>query len=111
MNTTQTQTQFATVIAFIAGILAGKGVFGFDTATWTTILGAVLGLGMAVWTALATRKTALVGTVNNMPEVAGVITTHDAAGKAMADSFPEPTVAPAGSSHAIMMAKNGGPTG
>lgn len=108
MNTTQTQTNVAVLCAFLAGILSGRGVFGFDQATWVTILTAIAGLGMAVWAAIATRKTALVGTVNAMPEVAGVVTTKTPEGIAMANSFPQATVAPQGSTHAVDMAKDGG---
>ena len=46
MNTTQTQTTLAPLVAFLAGLLAGKGVFGFDTATWTYIIGGVAGIGL-----------------------------------------------------------------
>lgn len=72
MNGTQVQTTLAVPISFLAGLLAGKNVFGFDTATWTTIIGAVAGLVATIWGALATRKTALVTTVADLPEVKGV---------------------------------------
>lgn len=105
MNSTQTQTSTATIVAFIAGVLAGRGVFGFDTATWITILTAVLGGGMTIWTAIATRKKAIITAVNNMDEVAGVITKNTPEGQAMAVSIPEPTVTPEGTNTAIAVAK------
>lgn len=72
MNQTQLPATIAAPIAFLAGLLAGKGVFGFDTETWTIILGSLATVGMTVWAAIATRRTALVTTVANMPEVGKV---------------------------------------
>lgn len=72
MNQTQTQTGLAAIVAFFAGLLAGKGVFGFDTATWTQILGGAAGLAATIWTAIATRKTAMVTQVAQMPEVKAI---------------------------------------
>ena len=72
MNGIQTQNAGATVVAFLAGLLAGKGVFGFDTATWMQILGGVAGAAAAVWGAVAARKSAVVTTVAELPEVKGV---------------------------------------
>lgn len=68
-NTTQATTSFAAAIAFLAGLLAGRGVFGFDQATWITILTGAGGFGMLIWNAVSTRKSAMVSTVANMPEV------------------------------------------
>lgn len=68
MNITQTQTSAATIIAFIAGILAGRGAFGFDQATWVTILTAIAGLSMTVWAAVANRRSAMTSTVVSTPE-------------------------------------------
>lgn len=107
MNTTQTQTTSAVIIAAIAGFLAGKGVFGFDAATWTIILGGLGAAGMAAWTAIATRKKSLVTTVNAMPEVKAVITTNTEDGKAMASSIPSPSVVPEGTIQAKELATNG----
>lgn len=107
MNTTQTQTSTATLIAFAAGVLAGRGVFGFDTETWVAVLTAVLGAGMTVWTAIATRKKTLITTVNAMDEVKGVITTNTADGQAMANAIPSPSVVPEGTVQAAEMATNG----
>lgn len=73
MNPTQTQTTLAPIIAFIAGLLAGKGVFGFDTATWTYIIGGLAGIGTVVWGAIAARKSAIVSTAAAMPEVKQVV--------------------------------------
>lgn len=68
MNSTQTQTTSATILAFIAGYLSSRFTF-FDTATWLAIVTAAAGLGVTIWTAVATRKPALVNTVAAMPEV------------------------------------------
>lgn len=80
MNPTQIITSAAPVIAFIAGLLAGRGVFGFDQATWITILTAVGGLGATIWAAFTTRKTAMVTAVANMPEVKSVSLEPSASG-------------------------------
>lgn len=69
MNGIQTQNAGAAVVAFLAGLLAGKNVFGFDTATWTTILGGIGAAVAAAWGAIAARKTAVVAQVATLPEV------------------------------------------
>lgn len=55
------------MIGVLAGFLAGKGVFGFDAATWATVIGSLAGTAAIVWGAISTRKTALTDTVGNMP--------------------------------------------
>lgn len=69
MNPTQLTTTLAPLITFFAGLLAGKGVFGLDAATWATVLGAIGGLGATIWAAIATKQKNLVNTVAAMPEV------------------------------------------
>jgi hypothetical protein len=72
MNPTQIQTTVAPLIAFFAGLLAGKGVFGLDATTWTTIIGAIVAAGAAVWGAIATRGTSLITAAANQPEVQSI---------------------------------------
>lgn len=69
MNEPQLAARFAPAITFFAGLLAGKGVFGFDAATWTMLLGAAVGLAVAIYSAIASRKAALATAVANFPEV------------------------------------------
>lgn len=69
MNNVQTQTTIAPIITFLAGLLAGKGVFGWDSATWIAVLGGAAGLAATIWAAVATRKSAMVSSVAAMPEV------------------------------------------
>ena len=88
MNPTQWQTSFASVISFVAGLAAGRGLFGWDQATWVTILTALVGAAGAVYAAIAARKTALVTTVANLPEVKEIKVTSTAAGSALAASTP-----------------------
>lgn len=84
MNNTQTQTTLATVVAFVAGILAGKFQF-FDAATWTAILTGLAGVVIAVYNGYLTRKTALVDqtgkftgtTVVTTPDVAAALSKND----------------------------------
>lgn len=88
MNSTQTQTSVATLVSFLAGLLAGKGVFGLDTATWATVLGAVVTLGTIAWSAIITRKTAIVTQVANLPEVKNVTVESSKEGTALAQATP-----------------------
>jgi len=69
MNTTQVTSTFASLIAFVAGLAAGRGLFGWDQATWITILTAAVGFGATVWNAVSGRTSALVTNVANMPQV------------------------------------------
>lgn len=105
MNTTQIQTTLAPIVAFIAGILAGKGVFGWDSQTWITVIGGILGVVGTVWAAVVTRKTAQVASVAAMPEVAAVVTTKTAAGNVMSGSGSPENVVPAGTTQAAALAK------
>lgn len=72
MNSTQIQTTIAPLVTFIAGLLAGKGVFGLDAATWATIVGGVVGLGATIWAAITTRKTAIINEAAAQPEVKSI---------------------------------------
>lgn len=72
MNSTQIQTTLAPLITFLAGLAAGKGLFGLDSATWATIIGGVVGLAATIWAAVVTKKTNLVSSVANLPEVNNV---------------------------------------
>lgn len=82
MNKTQLQTTFAPLIAAIAGFLAGKGYFGFDSQTWIAILGGIGAVGATVWSAIATRPQALKDTTGGLP---GTTVVTD---KASADALP-----------------------
>lgn len=72
MNGQAVTSTFGPLVAFFAGLLAGKGVFGLDAGTWTTILGAIIAGGASVWGAIATRKSAQIASVASMPEVQSV---------------------------------------
>lgn len=72
MNSTNIQTTIAPLVTFLAGILAGKGVFGLDAATWATIVGAILGLGATIWAAVTTRNTAIISQAAALPEVQSI---------------------------------------
>lgn len=95
MNPTQITTTAAPLIAFLAGLAAGKGLFGLDIATWTTLIGGLVGFGATVWAAISTRKSAIISQAASLPEVQSVKLEPTAAGTAMADSTPaNVTVAP-----------------
>lgn len=72
MNSTTATSTFGPLVAFFAGLLAGKGVFGLDAQTWTTVIGAVIAAAASVWGAIATRKNAQISAVAAMPEVQSV---------------------------------------
>lgn len=72
MNGQAATSTFGPLIAFFAGLLAGKGVFGLDAGTWTTVIGAVIAAGASVWGAIASRKSAQISSVAAMPEVQSV---------------------------------------
>lgn len=72
MNGTTVTSTFGPLIGFLAGLLAGKGVFGLDATTWATVIGAILAAGASVWGAIATRKTAQISSVAAMPEVQSI---------------------------------------
>lgn len=107
MNQTQTLTTFAPVVTFFAGLLAGKGVFGFDEATWIAVLSGLATAAIAVYGSIVTRKKALITQVNALPDVAGVVTANTIEGRALAASVPSTTVAIAGSAAAKMVAADG----
>lgn len=72
MNSTQITSTLAPLVTFFAGLLAGKGVFGFDVATWATIIGGVVGLGATIWAAVSTRNTAVISQAAALPEVQSI---------------------------------------
>lgn len=74
MNNTQVTTTLAPIIAFFAGLLAGKGVFGLDAATWTMVIGGAVSFAATIWAAISTRNTAVIQQAAALPEVKAVIT-------------------------------------
>lgn len=83
MNPTQIGTTLAPIISFLAGVLAAKNVFGLTSEAWANILGGVIVFGSTVWAAITTRKSALVSTVADMPEVKSVALQPTTAGHAL----------------------------
>ncbi len=67
-NPLQTNNTVAMALAYGAGVLASKFPL-FDAATWNSILLAGGGFFFVLYTAIINRKTAVVATVANMPEV------------------------------------------
>ncbi len=72
MNGTQVASTFAPIITFFAGLLAGKGVFGLDAATWAQALGAIAGFAGTVWAIFKSTKTQQISAVAQMPEVQSI---------------------------------------
>ncbi len=88
----QTTTTGTSIVAFLAGLLAGKGVFGFDAATWTAILGGVGGLAAVIYNAVASRKSAVVSETAKMPEVKTVVLENSAAADSLSKVTPNNVV-------------------
>lgn len=72
MNNTSVTTTFGPIIAFFAGLLAGKGVFGLDAATWTTAIGAAIAFGTTIWGVVTGLKKNQIASVAAMTEVQSV---------------------------------------
>jgi len=87
MNSTQIQSTIAPLISFLAGLAAGKGLFGLDVGTWTTILGAVAAFGATLWAAISTRGTAIIAQAAVSPEVQSIKLTPTAS-SATVDATP-----------------------
>lgn len=93
-NPLQTNNTIIISAGYAAGILASKFPM-FDSASWNSIVLAVLGLGVTVYTAYVNRKTAVITTTANLPEVkkeGGVILDKNVPGAvALAQSNATPT--------------------
>lgn len=89
MNSTQLQTTLMPIITFLAGLAAGKGLFGWSQEVWVTVLGGVVGVIGTVWAALKTTKTGLISQVASMPEVTSVkVDTSTQAGADLVKATP-----------------------
>lgn len=92
-NPLQTNNTATMIVAYIAGIAAAKLPW-FDFATWNYIIFSMGGVGLTVYTAFINRKTAVVATVANMPEVAKVEVDKSVAGAtALAEATPSNVIA------------------
>lgn len=91
-----------TVMQIGGTFLVSKSIV--SEADWTAIMGGILMVVPAVWGLMATRKSAIVDTVNHMPEVAGVITKNSTEGIALANAVQGETVVPAGTVEAKAVA-------
>lgn len=87
MNSTQIQNTLAPLISFLAGLAAGKGLFGLDSATWTTVIGAIAAFGATIWAAISTRNTAIISQAAASPEVQSIKLTPTASA-ATVDATP-----------------------
>lgn len=84
-NPLQTNNTLAMAVAYATGVLASKFPF-FDAATWNSILLAGGGFAFVLYTAITNRKTAVVATVANMPEVNKVELDKSVVGAAALDN-------------------------
>src|SRR5262245_14349313 len=67
MNQTQIITTLGPIFGLVAGYLAAW--WGIDQAEAAGILTALIGIFCAVYNAIVTRKSAMITTVANMPEI------------------------------------------
>lgn len=67
MNSDQIYGLIRTILAAIGGLAVGKG--WIDSATVTTVAGALATVIVAFWSAWANKKANLVASVSAMPEV------------------------------------------
>lgn len=92
-NPLQTNNTATMIVGYLAGIAAAKLPW-FDFATWNYIIFSIGGVGLAAYTGFINRKTAVVATVANMPEVSKVeIDKSVAGGTALAEATPNNVVA------------------
>ncbi len=80
MNSTQLQTTFGPILGLAAGYFAAW--WGVDQATALGVLTAAGGLAYSIYTAVITRKSAMVTAVAGMPEVSTVHLNPNVAGTA-----------------------------
>ena len=67
-NPLQNNNAIITLVAYVSGLLAAKLPL-FDTATWNYIIMSLLGVLAVATPYVFNRKSTVVGTVANMPEV------------------------------------------
>lgn len=70
-NPLQTNNTATALVAYLAGVAAAKLPW-FDFATWNYIIFSAGGIIFTAYTAFVNRKSAVVSTVANMPEVSKV---------------------------------------
>ena len=100
-----------TIAGFLRALLAfagGASVFGpwLNDHLAGEIIGAIAVLGAAAWSWWEKRTPQMVKAVDARPEVKGVITQDNIAGKELAKAIPSPTVVPAGTPAAVQVAKS-----
>lgn len=93
INPLQTNNTLIAIVAYAAGAAAQKLPI-FDVATWNYIFMSILGLVFVGWTGFANRKTAVVATVAQMPEVNKIELDKNVAGATeLAQATPAEVVA------------------
>jgi len=71
MNSTQIQTTLAPIIALISGLIAARVPY-FDAGTWGQLIGGIVAFGSLIWSAFATRNTAVISQAAALPEVQSI---------------------------------------
>ena len=114
MLSDQLTAQVRQVLTAIGALLATLGIMSPDAINSKinlvmTIVGPAMVAASSLWSIHSNLKSTQIASVNAMPEVSGVVTTNTMAGRELAKSVPEKTVAVAGSADAIAIAKPGVP--
>lgn len=105
MNWEQVKNNVQILLGAVSGFMVGKG--WMDQSTGTALIGIFMAAGPLIWGIIENTKAKMVQKVNNMPEVAGVITMRTPEGVTLASTIPDKTVAPAGSTQAQAVVDNG----
>lgn len=103
------QTQ-AMVEKLIRQLLPAVGsmlaTYGYMTdAKWQVLSGMIINVLSLIWMIVNNTSAAMTESVNELPGVKAVVTTQNAAGRALADSVPSETVVVAGTVEAKELAK------
>jgi len=113
MLSDQITAQIRQVLTALGALLATLGfaspdVIGSKINLIMAMVGPLMVAISSLWSIKANLKSSQIASVNAMPEVEGVVTKNTMAGRELAKSIPEKTVAVAGSADAVAIAKPAG---
>ena len=115
MLSDQITAQVRQVLTAIGALLVTLGIMspeavGSKISFVMTIVGPAMVAASSLWSIQANLKATQIAAVNAMPEVEGVVTKNTMAGRELAKTIPDKTVAVAGTADAIAIAKPAGVT-
>lgn len=108
----QLDAQLRNLLQALGAILTMLGLLKPGMAdTWIPVILQIVGplgmIGGIVWSYLVNRPSSIAAAADKLPGVAGVVTNNTPDGRAIADAVPSRTVAVAGTSAAVQLAKPG----